>query len=316
MTKISVIIPVYNKEKYIEACLKSVDKQTFKDFEVLIIDDGSTDRSKQIIDCFITNRPRYTLLNGKHNGVAEARNIGLKNATGEWVTFIDADDWIEDDYLETLYSEQNEADLVVSGLLEFNNGKYTTSVEIDDSRLRFPTQESISQIFSYKWYPIFSIAVTKLYLRKIIEDHQIYFEKQQYGEDSLFVIEYLKFTNNIKTLSYSGYVNRIIKGTLSHQFRDDVWQVTLEQTKRINLNCNLDYSQEWQYMYCRSIKLALLNARGDWHQFRNQIKEIVHDDDFNKIQKSSFERKSDAVILFLLSHKFWHLLFLVYRIKF
>lgn len=316
MTKISIVIPVYNKENYVEQCLKSVDKQTFKDFEVLIIDDGSTDRSRQIIDRFITNRPRYTLLDGKHNGVAEARNIGLKNATGEWVIFIDADDWIKEDYLERLYVERDGTDMIVSGLLEFKDGSYSASIQMDSLQLKLPSKKAISQIFSYKLYPAFSVVYTKMYLRRIIENHHIRFSHQQYGEDSMFVIEYLKYISKITILSYSGYVNRIVKGTLSRQFRDDVWQLTVDQARQVNLNWNLQYNREWQYLYCRSIKLALLNARESWYHFKSQIEKIVNDDGFDKIQKAHFTRKGDVLVIFLLKHKLWHLLFLMYRIKF
>ena len=101
---ISIIIPFYNEEKYIEQCLSSIKAQTFFDYEVLLIDDGSTDSSSSIAKRFVAADKRFHLLGGTHIGFPYAKNFGLDNAVGELITFIDADDYVEPDYLEKLYS--------------------------------------------------------------------------------------------------------------------------------------------------------------------------------------------------------------------
>ena len=103
MPLISIIVPCFNNEKYVEKCLDSINQQSFKDFEVIIINDGSTDNSKEIIEHFIKTKPNYHLINQKNMGVSTARNNGLKLVKGEFVCFVDADDYIESNYLKELY---------------------------------------------------------------------------------------------------------------------------------------------------------------------------------------------------------------------
>jgi len=102
MEKISIIIPVYNAEKYLEQCLNSVLHQTYTNFEAILINDGSTDSSEKICKEFADKDNRIILISGPNRGSAEARNIGLKRASGEYIAFLDSDDWYDDDYLEYL----------------------------------------------------------------------------------------------------------------------------------------------------------------------------------------------------------------------
>lgn len=104
MPKISVIVPVYKVEKYLRRCLDSILAQTYADWECLLIDDGSPDNSGAICDEYARRDERFRVFHVKNGGVSRARNIGLDNMTGEWVTFIDSDDWIDPDNLETSMS--------------------------------------------------------------------------------------------------------------------------------------------------------------------------------------------------------------------
>ena len=115
MPKISVIIPLYNKEKYIAQTIESLLIQSFSDFEIVIVDDGSTDGSSSIIDSYAEKDNRITVFHICNGGVSRARNIGLDNSLGEYVTFVDSDDSVHEDYLSNLYSCINEsgADLVI-----------------------------------------------------------------------------------------------------------------------------------------------------------------------------------------------------------
>lgn len=99
---ISIIIPIYNTEKYLEKCLASVKSQTFYDFEALLIDDGCTDGSKEIINKYIKEDKRFKYLGGKHIGFPYSKNLGLDNAKGDYICFVDSDDYLEPNYLELL----------------------------------------------------------------------------------------------------------------------------------------------------------------------------------------------------------------------
>ena len=101
---VSVIIPVYNVEKYIDECLKSVVSQTYKNIEVIIINDGSTDKSEEIIRSYLDKYENITYIYQQNKGVSEARNLGLKNATGDYVLFVDSDDYIHKSMIEKMYN--------------------------------------------------------------------------------------------------------------------------------------------------------------------------------------------------------------------
>lgn len=122
---ISVVIPVYNKEDKLTKCVESVLKQSYSRFELIIVNDGSTDNSNAVIDLLSKNDSRIKTIHTTNQGVSSARNIGIDNATGEYICFIDSDDWIDEEYLETLLclSIKNNLDIsIVSAKVE-NNGK-------------------------------------------------------------------------------------------------------------------------------------------------------------------------------------------------
>ncbi|MEE1035336.1 MAG: glycosyltransferase, partial [Agathobacter sp.] len=100
MTKYSIIIPVYNSEKYLEECIESVLKQTYKEIEIIIVNDGSYDSSENIINRYAKNDNRIIYLKQKNAGVSAARNLGIKSATGKWITFVDSDDTVRESYIE------------------------------------------------------------------------------------------------------------------------------------------------------------------------------------------------------------------------
>ena len=115
---ISIIVPVYNTEKYLDRCIQSILSQTYTDFELLLINDGSTDSSGAICDKYAEQDSRVRVFHKENGGVSSARNVGLDNAKGEWVTFCDSDDWVENCWLDTFVENSENTDLVVQG---FNN---------------------------------------------------------------------------------------------------------------------------------------------------------------------------------------------------
>ena len=104
MPEVSIIIPVYNNEQYIEKCIQSVLNQTFENFEVIVINDGSTDKSGEILEKLNREDSRIILIEQKNQGVAVARNRGMNKATGKYITFVDGDDYLKNNYIEKMYS--------------------------------------------------------------------------------------------------------------------------------------------------------------------------------------------------------------------
>lgn len=125
---ISVIVPVYNAEKYLRRCIDSVLAQTYTDFELLLIDDGSKDKSGEICDEYAQKDTRVRVFHKENGGVSSARNLGLDNARGEWVAFVDSDDYIEENYLKSFESNLD-ADLVVGNMIICEDGKSPSDID-------------------------------------------------------------------------------------------------------------------------------------------------------------------------------------------
>lgn len=120
--KITVIVPVYNVENYLNKCLDSIISQTYKNIEIVVVNDGSTDASGEICKEFSEMDHRILYIEQENAGLSAARNTGLDNMSGNYVTFVDLDDWIEQDYVETLYKKivEYQADIAVGNYYSFN----------------------------------------------------------------------------------------------------------------------------------------------------------------------------------------------------
>lgn len=126
MEIVTIIVPVYNVDKYLKRCIDSILCQTFCDWKLLLIDDGSTDKSASICDEYVKLDTRIKVVHKKNEGVSTARNLGIKLAKGKYITFIDSDDWIEKDFLEIIVSEKEKMNvpiLVTGFVVEYNNKK-------------------------------------------------------------------------------------------------------------------------------------------------------------------------------------------------
>ena len=131
MDKISIILPVYNVEKYVEKCLNSIKNQDYKNFEAIIVDDGSKDKSVEIIENFIKKDDRFKLYHKENGGLSDARNFGMNFVTGKFVIFIDSDDYIENKMLTTLYENitKEKADVSICGIYNVYINKKTSQCE-------------------------------------------------------------------------------------------------------------------------------------------------------------------------------------------
>lgn len=166
MAKISVIVPVYNAEKYLNQCIQSIQNQSYTDFELILVNDGSTDASGDICESYVKTDQRIKLFTKINGGVSSARNLGLDNATGEWVTFIDSDDWVDKDYLQKMIEGNFNFDFIVSYYYA-EGWKEWISDPFDDCQ--YNTEDI--KVCLNKNLRRFSFICCKLYRRGIIEDH-------------------------------------------------------------------------------------------------------------------------------------------------
>lgn len=184
---VSIIVPVFNAEPWLTRCITSILAQTFVDFELILINDGSTDGSLSILRDFSTKDSRIRIIDQSNSGVSATRNIGLKHSKGTWITFIDADDWIERTYLEHLLQDI-ESDFRMSLFwVEMNDG---TSL-CRQARKTFDKPLSIQDTLNEANDILWNIC-SKLYRRDIIDKYNIYFnERLSLGEDTFFNYHYL-----------------------------------------------------------------------------------------------------------------------------
>lgn len=203
MCKISIIMPVYNKEKYIKKAIESILNQTFKDWEMLIIDDGSTDDSLAV--CRIFEDPRIHVISTENGGVSHARNIGVDKAQGEYLTFVDGDDYLAADYLENLYIEPY--DMIIGGLTKVDKaGKALASVvpELEKEQ----RMEKIAPCFYKEQLTtgIYGFVAGKMVKRSIVTQYQIRFDENiRLAEDYDFFLKIYAKIESIYFTKATGY---------------------------------------------------------------------------------------------------------------
>ena len=200
---ISVIIPVYNVEQYVESCLNSVINQSYTNLEIILVDDGSTDRSGEVCDQYALKDNRIKVIHEENAGLGEARNRGVRIASGDYICFVDSDDWIEEDYCKELVkaAERTNSDIAICGYNEcFKDGK-TPKVKYDDC---FTTtgKEILHYTMTANSKYWFNISVwNKLYKREIISG--LWFKSRVY-EDIMYNAESMYKANKI------AYINQCL----------------------------------------------------------------------------------------------------------
>lgn len=188
--KISVIVPVYNVEAYLERCVESILQQTYAHFELILINDGSTDSSGQICDHLASQYENIKVYHIENAGVSNARNMGIQLATGSWVTFIDSDDFVTQDYLATLASavEGVNVGFVIAPLHHIKNGIVTDIPSHSGKTELWSTEETMKELLMTTRTSFFPVA--KLFKRDLLADEK-FNTNYHLAEDALFLTELL-----------------------------------------------------------------------------------------------------------------------------
>ena len=212
---ISVIVPVYNVEKYLPKCIDSILAQTFTNFELLLINDGSKDSSGTICDEYAAKDSRIRVFHKENGGVSSARNLGLDNAKGEWIAFVDSDDWVDESYLMDLFQAADEKDmLVVQGIRYYSIENTETNICGFENGTYI--NNDILKAFSEKELHRFGGPVSKLYNKTLIKQNQIQFNPEiHFGEDLLFMLIYLQNVNCVRFTKNINYNYQLFTAGLS-----------------------------------------------------------------------------------------------------
>lgn len=205
---ISIILPVYNSEKYITECVDSILDQNYSNFEILLINDGSTDMSGDICESYANKDARIKVIHKENGGVSSARNLGIENSTGEWISFVDSDDILCKGYLKELFKATNQdVDVIIQGFQKISK----ISKNLYDCGVGTVTSKELIKLFEKHKIIDYGFPFAKLYRRSIILENNILFNtKATIAEDLMFLLEYLVFARKIvfQSVHNYGYITR------------------------------------------------------------------------------------------------------------
>ena len=277
---VSVIIPVYNVEKYLEKCLDSVLSQTFKNLEIILVDDGSTDGSSKIIDTYSLKDSRIKVIHKENGGVSSARNKGLEVATGEYVCFIDSDDIIEENFIEELFNEliSSNSDISMCPIRWIDETVYKVS-ELENEKV-FETKDLLKHFFVEGVLKELLYAPwNKLFNRSILKDS--YFNTNYaLGEDILFVFEVLLKSNKLcftNKTSY-GYIQRYTSAMHTKSIEklcgyisaaEDIYNLSIAN----HLNCT-ELCFAWMYKHILNLMFRAVREK-KWFAQREEYYTIL-----------------------------------------
>lgn len=266
--KITVIVPVYNVENYLRKCLDSIIAQTYKNIEIIVVNDGSTDASGQICQEYTQIDNRIVYIEKENGGLSEARNVGLDKMTGSYVTFIDSDDWAELDYVEILYKKiiEYQADISVGNYYSYNEDEETYYFHIYGDSYYEKVYDNIS-IFEnlYESQEMKSFALIsawgKLYKAKLFD--YLRFEKGKLGEDGYFNQKMYLSVNKVVYLNKGLYAYRQRSGSITNTWTEKWMHALVDaMSERITLLANMGYPLEKHLaVYRQMLEVSLANGQ-------------------------------------------------------
>lgn len=333
MDLITVIIPVYNVEKYLEQCVESIVNQTYKNLEIILINDGSTDSSGKLCDILVKRDIRIKVIHKKNEGLGLARNTGLEYVNGKYVTFIDSDDYADSDLIEKLYVsiKENNADTCIGGFKRVNNDgeiiyeeRYKSVVYENEeimngllSRMLGSSPEKSDAIRMSVW--------NVLYSTEIIKNNSLKFpsEREYISEDIIFDIEYYRKSQRCCLIDSCSYNYRVNNISLTKSYKKDrfekskfLYNEVVNRIEKYRLGDRAITRLQRQYFvnvkYCikqERVKISKLSINDSF----NNIKKICDDNQLKNIIKNYPKRKlglKQQVFLLMIEKNQYGLLYL------
>ncbi len=304
--ELSIIIPVYNAERYIKNCIDSIINETEKDVEIIVINDGSTDSTKDIIKKIAEENKSVKIFNNDNKGVSYSRNYGIRKASGKYILFLDADDYLSREWKKIIkVVTKNEFDYSIIGNVDFPDF-------LDKKKILFYTigLTDIEYCFSTPW--------SKIYRREFLIENNIFFDEKIFnGEDELFNIMTILKANIIKFHKASIYNYRLSKGSLTKKFDKEIFDSDKKfkmELKKILLLFNLkkeEIDDMMEFVEFNSTKM-LINRISYINKYSLAKKE------YYKIKY--YESKYclgifDKIVKFLIKNELYFIIYFLYRTK-
>lgn len=292
---ISVVIPIYNVEQYLHQCVDSIINQTYKNLEIILVDDGSTDNSPKICDEYALKDNRIKVIHKKNGGLSDARNSGISVISGKYITFVDGDDWLLSSAIENWYKIliEKTSDICVSRLLIYKDNKF--------NKYPIPLFEDDVSKYGLDVFLIRS-ACGKLYKVKFLKKHNLKFIKGMKFEDSIFWYSLLESSPIISFTNKSQYVYRQRIGSITHSgdYRDLYHEYKcLFKTIR-NLNAEKALQEYWNSIILKSTQFFILSNKKYRYRFFLKMKAFFK----RYYSKKSFYIKNiiGKVLIYLWQH--------------
>jgi len=302
--KVSIIIPVYNAEKYLERCVRSLMNQTLEEIEIILVDDSSTDSSLQLCNSFSEEDNRIKVIHKENEGAGKARNTALKLATGEYIGFLDADDYVEHNMFQTLYEKavSCHADLVMSGVLFVDGAMFSKEGECvrksyfsEDTH--FDTEESLKELQMGIVGALpedaddskYGMSIWKnLFRHEIIQRNNLTFqsEREMLSEDALFMVDYISCIRKATGIREAFYYYCRNEDSISKSYKQDRFEKSLVFVNEVEKRFQKEIPQKtyqiyidrfWQAM-CRVLcSQEIMHAKDNrirYQDLKNRLKEI------------------------------------------
>lgn len=282
--KISIIIPVYNSEQYLRACIDSVLEQSYTDFELLLINDGSSDASGKICDEYALKDARVKAFHKENGGVSSARNLGLDHAKGEWVCFVDSDDFVSDVFLKEIIQElySSQCDILIQPLTRVVGGEYHMEI-MSHKNNKLQIEEFLKEFN----VTIFGYVAGKAYRNMLLKSNKIKFDQDMtFGEDCDFFINYLNCCETVFMSNKSNYFYRQITDSLTRK------ELNFDKEYTVFLKINKSLQQ-----LSRKYKINVENQI--IYYTKRLILSIFQDHELNNVKR----KRIDKISFLLNNHK-------------
>lgn len=334
MDKVSIVVPIYNVEKYIEKCLESLVNQTYFKLEILLVDDGSIDNSIAICEKYQEKDERIHILHQKNRGVSAARNLGTKEATGKWIVYVDPDDWLDGNIIEEVVNLaiKNQADIAQwNSIYEYEKSSKKRKPIKEKSFEKKEIEEVKFNILSPRYSGMTMGPVRgvwgKLYKREIIQKNGIEFPTDlRVFEDAMFNLEVLDHANRIIFCNIYGHHYRVTEQSAVNVFKKNYPETVERVLKKVITYTNDQDKKTYQELYyvlgCEFI--STLFTRYFFHknnQISNRLKEIdryfskkLYQEILKNVDKKYLNKKQ-KLLTTLLKNKMYRMIALLYFLK-
>ena len=344
MAKIGIIIPMYNVENFIEKCLYSCINQTFKDIEILAINDESKDNTLEISKRFEQKDNRVKVFNQKNSGVSAARNLGIKNSTAEWLLFLDGDDWLEETALEQMYNEikdSNDIDILVTSFFSNYNNYEKKDMFLNTEKIFFNKNDKLDLIKNCIYKDKLSsksssanlgVPWAKLYKKSFLNKNKINFELGlKRMQDMVFNLYAFYYSNKVKYCNYIyTYHYRLQDKSVTNKYSEDFYSTSIDILKNINrmlektqlkneLNIYLQIKALRLYTEIIRLQFVPKECPLKFHEKIKVLREILDKEPYKNIIPLEHRMKlncKDSLINVLIKLKFIRILYIIYFISY